>query len=109
MAASPATLSAGRVAATPSTLTTPERIRTCARSRVSARPRFTNTRSSRSRREVVLGDVLVQVLSQLVPELRLPQLAQRSGLDLSDPLTGHAELVRDFAQGVLAAAGQAIT
>src|SRR5205814_951475 len=75
---------AGRVARTPSTSTAPLRMSECARSRVSANPRWTRTTSSR------LRDVFVEIFAQFMLQLGLAQLAQRGRLDLSHTLTGYA-------------------
>src|SRR5438445_2175893 len=99
-AASSETLSAGRVATTPPTRTRPPRISDCARSRVSASPRLTRTRSSR------LRDVLVEILAQLVPQLRLAHFAQRGGLGRPNTLPGSAELTGRLARSLVAPAGE---
>src|SRR6266567_6210173 len=119
------TLWAGRVAAMPSTLTAPDRISDCARSRVSASPRRTSATSSRSRRAAipsyasapksptewiptgenpVLRYVFVEIFAQLVLQFRLAQLTQRGRLDLPHTLARHAELIGNLAHRVLAPA-----
>ena len=60
-----------------------------------------NRGNSMARRRMLSGRLLVEETAQVIGAGGVAQFAQCLGLDLTDPLAGHIELLADFFEGMV--------